>query len=50
MLTDPEIVFTPTPERIMSHADHVHRAGMVKVRPASRRDLFFPEVHHLPGR
>ncbi len=49
MLNDPEIVFTLTPERIMTYAEHMHRTGMIKVKPASWKDLFFPEVHHLPG-
>jgi len=49
MLNDPEIVFTLTPERIMSYADHMHRVGMIKTKPASWKDLFFPEVHHLAG-
>jgi len=41
--------FTITPQRMMLFAEFMHKAGTLKVKPESWKDLFFPEVHHLPG-
>jgi NitT/TauT family transport system substrate-binding protein len=49
MLNDPNIEFTTTPKNTMKYADFMNRIGMVKVKPASWKDLFFPNVHNLPG-
>jgi NitT/TauT family transport system substrate-binding protein len=27
----------------------MHAVGSIKIKPASWKDLFFPEVHGLPG-
>lgn len=49
MLNDPNVEFTTTPKNVMKYADFMTRIGMVKVKPASWKDLFFPNVHGLPG-
>jgi len=33
----------------MKYADFMHSIGSIKNRPASWRDLFFPEIHAAPG-
>jgi len=49
MLNDPKIVFTTTPQNIMKYADFMFKIGSIKVKPASWKDLFFPNVHNQPG-
>jgi NitT/TauT family transport system substrate-binding protein len=49
MLNDPAIVFTTTPQSVMKYVDFMLRTGAIKVRPDSWKDLFFPNVHALPG-
>ncbi len=49
MLNDPDIEFTLVPRNIMKYAEFMHKIGMIKNRPSSWKDLFFPEVHDLPG-
>jgi NitT/TauT family transport system substrate-binding protein len=49
MLNDPLIEFTTTPKNTMKYADFMYRIGMVKVKPASWKELFFANVHNLPG-
>jgi NitT/TauT family transport system substrate-binding protein len=49
VLSDPHIRFTTTPENIMKYADFMHSIGSIKNRPASWKELFFPEVHAAPG-
>jgi len=49
LLADPEIVFTTTPGNTMRYADFMFSIGSIGNRPASWRDLFFPEIHDRPG-
>jgi NitT/TauT family transport system substrate-binding protein len=49
MLNDPEIEFTTTPKNVMKYADFLYKIGSIKVKPASWKDLFMPEVQSLPG-
>ncbi len=49
VLNDPKIKFTTTPENVMKYADFMHAIGSIKNRPASWKDLFFPEIHGTPG-
>ena len=49
MMNDPQIVFTTTPQNIMKYADFMVKTGAIKVKPESWKDLFFPNVHALPG-
>jgi NitT/TauT family transport system substrate-binding protein len=49
LLNDPHIKFTTTPENTMKYADFMHSIGSIKNRPATWKDLFFPEIHGAPG-
>ncbi len=49
MLNDPLIVYTTTPQNVMKYVDFMARTGAIKVKPDSWKDLFFPNVHGLPG-
>jgi len=33
----------------MKYAEFMHDSGSLKNRPASWKDLFFPEIHGAPG-
>ena len=49
MIQRPENQWTTTPTKIMDFAAYMHAAGAIAQRPESWRELFFPEVHGLPG-
>jgi NitT/TauT family transport system substrate-binding protein len=37
------------PESTLKYAEFMHAVGTIKIKPATWKDLFFPEVHGLPG-
>jgi NitT/TauT family transport system substrate-binding protein len=49
MMNDPQVVFTTTPQNVMKYADFMAKTGAIKVKPESWKDLFFPNVHGMPG-
>ena len=49
LLLDPGTRFTMTPENVMTFARFMADVSTIKARPDSWKDLFFPEVHALPG-
>ncbi|NDP41453.1 MAG: ABC transporter substrate-binding protein [Aromatoleum sp.] len=49
MLNDPAIVYTTTPQNVTKYVDFMLKIGSIKVKPDSWKDLFFPNVHTLPG-
>jgi NitT/TauT family transport system substrate-binding protein len=49
IMNDPQVHYTMAPERLLPYAQFMHQVGTLKNRPASWKDLFFPEVHDLPG-
>lgn len=49
VLKDPSIRFTTTPENVEKYAQFMHSIGSIETRPASWRDMFFPELHAAPG-
>jgi NitT/TauT family transport system substrate-binding protein len=49
MLNDPQIRFTTTPQNVLKYVDFMNKTGAIKVKPASWKDLFFPNAHALPG-
>jgi NitT/TauT family transport system substrate-binding protein len=49
VLKDPSVKFTTTPENVMKYAEFMQSIGSLKTRPASWKDLFFPEVQDVPG-
>lgn len=46
---DPEVKYTQTPENTMPFVDFMYKVGRIKNRPASWRDLFFPEAQGFAG-
>lgn len=49
ILNDPQVVFTTVPQKTMIYAEFMHKDGMIKLKPDSWRDMFFPNAHKLPG-
>jgi len=49
LMSDPSVKFTTAPENVMKYAEFMHTIGSLKKRPASWKDLFFPEVQAGPG-
>jgi NitT/TauT family transport system substrate-binding protein len=49
VLNDPHVKFTTTPENVMKYAEFMAGAGSIKNRPGSWKDLFFSEIHGVPG-
>lgn len=49
MMEDPQVSYTLTPERVLPFAKFMHQVGILKSQPKSWKDLFFPEIHNLPG-
>jgi NitT/TauT family transport system substrate-binding protein len=49
MLADPQLRFTLTPENVVKLASFKTRVGTIKVKPDSWKDLFFSDIHDLPG-
>ena len=49
ILGTPEMKFTKVPENTRKYAEFMHSIGSLKNRPASWKDLFFPEIHGAPG-
>ena len=49
VIDDPAVKFTTTPENVMKYAEFMHSAGTLKMRPSSWQDLFFEEIHGVPG-
>jgi len=45
----PQVKWTMVPENTIKYAEFMHAVGSIKIMPASWRDLFFPELHGLPG-
>ena len=49
LMNDPQVKYTLSPERLLPYAEFMHRIGTLKNKPASWKDMFFPEIHDLPG-
>ncbi len=49
MLNDPGVTYTTTPQNVMKYADFMNKIGSIKAKPASWKDMFFPNVHQVPG-
>jgi NitT/TauT family transport system substrate-binding protein len=48
-ISSPDYAFTLMPEKVFKTAEFMAKIGSVKDKPASWKDMFFPEVHNLPG-
>src|ERR1700733_3997734 len=49
MVADPDVEFTTTPINVMRIVDFMHEVGRIKKKPASWKDMFFPEAYGLNG-
>jgi sulfonate transport system substrate-binding protein len=49
IINDPQIEYSLVPKNVMKMIDFMHASGTIKVKPASWKELFFPNVHALPG-
>jgi NitT/TauT family transport system substrate-binding protein len=49
IISDPQFIFTVAPQGFMKFADFMYKTEALKVKPASWKDVFFPEVHNENG-
>ena len=48
-ISDPDNVWTTTPQQSMEFANFMHKVGSIKRLPASWKDMYMPELHELKG-
>ena len=48
-ITAPGSEYVMTPKNTVKQAEFMYRVGTIKVKPASWKEMFFPEIHQLPG-
>jgi NitT/TauT family transport system substrate-binding protein len=48
-LSDPRNVITMVPQNTLKYAHFMHDIGSLKHRANSWKDLFFPDIHDVPG-
>ncbi|HVO90530.1 MAG TPA: ABC transporter substrate-binding protein [Casimicrobiaceae bacterium] len=49
MIAANDYAYTLVPQKVYKTAEFMNKIGTVKTKPASVKDLFFPEVQGLPG-
>lgn len=49
IVTDPKVQFTMTPKNTTKYSSFLYKVGAIKVKPKSWKDMFFSNVHNLPG-
>ena len=49
MMSDPQIEYTLAPQRVLPFAQFMHEVGTLKNKPECWKDLFFDDIHDLPG-
>ncbi|HET7031836.1 MAG TPA: ABC transporter substrate-binding protein [Casimicrobiaceae bacterium] len=49
MLNDPQIIYTTVPLNVMKYANFMAKVGIIKAKPESWKDLFFPNIHGATG-
>jgi NitT/TauT family transport system substrate-binding protein len=49
MVADPDVDYTTTPVSVMKIVDFMHDVGRIKKKPASWKEMFFPEAYGLNG-
>jgi NitT/TauT family transport system substrate-binding protein len=49
VIAGPQVKWTLVPENTMKYASFMYEVGIVKAVPSSWKDLFFPELHGVPG-
>jgi len=48
-ISSPDYAFTLMPEKVFKTAEFMAKIGSIKDKPGSWKDMFFPEIHNLPG-
>ena len=49
LMVSPDLTYTKSPSKVGQMLDFMSRVGSLKNKPASWKDVFFPEAHRLPG-
>jgi NitT/TauT family transport system substrate-binding protein len=49
IMNDPGIKYTLAPEAVLPFAQFMFKIGTLKTEPKSWKDLFFPDIHDMPG-
>lgn len=49
MIQLPENEWTMTPKKVMAYAEFMHRVGLLKDLPGDWKEVFFEDIHSLPG-
>ena len=49
MVADPDVDYTTTPVNVIKFVDFMYKVGRIKKKPASWKDMFFPEAYGLNG-
>jgi NitT/TauT family transport system substrate-binding protein len=49
IVAGPQVQWTLVPENTMKYADFMSSVGTLKVKPASWKDYFFPEIYDVNG-
>ena len=49
ILSNPQVQYTMVPQNTMKYADFMNKVGSIKKKPASWKDLFFPDIHNAAG-
>ncbi len=49
LIRAPENEWTTTPKKVMVYAAFMAQTGLLTAKPASWKDIFFDDIHNLPG-
>ena len=49
VISDKDYAYTLSPEKVFKTADFMGKVGTIKDKPATWKDMFFPEIYDLPG-
>jgi NitT/TauT family transport system substrate-binding protein len=48
-ISSPDYAYTLTPQKVFKTAEFMAKIGSIKDKPNTWQDMFFPEIHKLPG-
>jgi NitT/TauT family transport system substrate-binding protein len=49
IVNDPQVEYSLLPKNTMKMVDFMYKAGTIKVKPAAWQEMYFPNMHALPG-
>ncbi len=49
IINNPQVEYSLQPKNVMKMVDFMYKIGTIKTKPASWKDLFFPNMHNLLG-